>query len=157
MSLLGQFDQFFEGITIVFKSLFNALWHLIRHVGARYAGKLRHVLIHQFPTRPLTDIVAKDLEMFKDALPQALRIGILWNPTTPSHPPALKAVEAAGAMLEVSLHMVPMSTGFRRGVRYDDSRTPRRFSRRGVAGRPFTARSPGRACARASAARGIRK
>ena len=110
MSLLGQFDQFFEGITIVFKSLFNALWHLIRHVGARYAGKLRHVLIHQFPTRPLTDIVAKDLEMFKDALPQASRIGILWNPTTPSHPPALKAVEAAGAMLEVSLHMVPMST-----------------------------------------------
>ena len=53
---------------------------------------------------------AKDLEMFKDALPQASRIGILWNPTTPSHPPALKAVEAAGAMLEVSLHMVPMST-----------------------------------------------
>jgi putative ABC transport system substrate-binding protein len=110
MSLLGQFDQFFEGITIVFKSLFNALWHLIGHVSARYAGKLRHVLIHQFPTRPLTDIVAKDLEMFKDALPQASRIGILWNPTTPSHPPALKAVEAAGAMLEVSLHMVPMST-----------------------------------------------
>jgi len=58
MSLPGQFDQFFGGITIVFKSFFNALWHLIGHVGARYAGKLRHVLIHQFPTCPFEGIVA---------------------------------------------------------------------------------------------------
>ena len=58
----------------------------------------------------LTDVVPKDLEMFKDALPQATRIGILWNPTTPSHPPALKAVEAAGAALGVSLRMMPVST-----------------------------------------------
>jgi putative tryptophan/tyrosine transport system substrate-binding protein len=48
--------------------------------------------------------------MFKDALPQVARIGILWNPTTPSHPPALKAVEGAGATLGVSLHMVPVTT-----------------------------------------------
>jgi len=61
-------------------------------------------------TMLLTDVVAKDLEMFKDALPQATQIGILWNPTTPSHPPALKAVEAAGATLEVSLHTLPVST-----------------------------------------------
>jgi putative ABC transport system substrate-binding protein len=61
-------------------------------------------------TMLLTDLVAKDLEMFKDALPQATRIGTLWNPTTPSHPPALKAVEAAGATLEVSLSMLPVST-----------------------------------------------
>jgi putative tryptophan/tyrosine transport system substrate-binding protein len=58
----------------------------------------------------LTDLVGKDLEMFKDALPQVARIGILWNPTTPSHPPALKAVEGAGATLGVSLHMVPVTT-----------------------------------------------
>jgi len=61
-------------------------------------------------TMLLTDLVAKELEMFKDALPQATRIGILWNPTTPSHPPALKALEAAGATLEVSLSMLPVST-----------------------------------------------
>ena len=61
-------------------------------------------------TMLLTDVVAKDLEMFKDALPQATQIGILWNPTTPSHPPALKAVEAAGAALSVSLRMMPVST-----------------------------------------------
>jgi putative ABC transport system substrate-binding protein len=58
----------------------------------------------------LTDVAAKALEMFKDALPQVTRIGILWNPTTPSHPPALKAVEAAGAALGVSLRMMPVST-----------------------------------------------
>jgi len=57
-----------------------------------------------------TDVVAKALEMFKDALPQVTRIGILWNPTTPSHPPALKAVEAAGATLGVSLRMMPVAT-----------------------------------------------
>jgi len=61
-------------------------------------------------TMLLTDVVAKDLEIFKDALPQESRIGILWNPTTPSHPRALKAVEAAGAALGVSLHMAPVST-----------------------------------------------
>jgi putative ABC transport system substrate-binding protein len=58
----------------------------------------------------LTDIVPKDLEMFRDALPQVTRIGVLWNPTTPSHPPALKALEAAGASLGVSLHMIPVTT-----------------------------------------------
>ena len=61
-------------------------------------------------TMVLTDLVSKDLEMLKDALPQAARIGILWNPTTPSHPPALKAVKAAGASLGVSLDMVPVTT-----------------------------------------------
>ena len=61
-------------------------------------------------TMLLTDLVSKDLEMFKDALPQVARVGILWNPTTPSHPPALKAVAAAGESLGVSLDMVPVTT-----------------------------------------------
>jgi putative ABC transport system substrate-binding protein len=61
-------------------------------------------------TMLLTDLVAKDLEMFKDAVPQVSQIGIVWNPTNPSHPPALKAVEAAGVTLGVSLHMVSVST-----------------------------------------------
>jgi hypothetical protein len=58
LSLLGQFDQFLEGKTIVFKGVFNALWHVIRQVGARYAGKLLQVVIHQIPTRPFECIVA---------------------------------------------------------------------------------------------------
>ena len=49
----------------------------------------------------LTELGAKELEILKEAVPQAKRIGVLWNPTTPSHQPALKAVEAAGAKLGV--------------------------------------------------------
>jgi putative tryptophan/tyrosine transport system substrate-binding protein len=58
----------------------------------------------------LTDLVTKELEILKEAVPQATRIGVLWNPTTPSHPPAVKAVEAVGVKLRVALHMVPVRT-----------------------------------------------
>ena len=53
---------------------------------------------------------AKDLEIFKEAVPQVTRIGVLWNPTTPSHPLALKAVEAAGEKLGVAILTVPVRT-----------------------------------------------
>jgi putative ABC transport system substrate-binding protein len=33
----------------------------------------------------LTDLAAKELEILSQALPRAKRIGVLWNPTTPSH------------------------------------------------------------------------
>src|SRR4029077_20198062 len=55
----------------------------------------------------LTDLVAKDLEILTEAVPQATRIGVLWNPTNPSHQLALKAVETAGEKLGVQLVMVP--------------------------------------------------
>src|ERR1700757_477416 len=58
----------------------------------------------------LTDLVAKELEIFKEAVPHAMRIGILWNPTTPSHRPAMQAVEAAGEKLGVQLLLVPTRT-----------------------------------------------
>jgi putative tryptophan/tyrosine transport system substrate-binding protein len=58
----------------------------------------------------LTDLVAKELEIFKEAVPHAMRIGILWNPTTPSHRPAMQAVQAAGEKLGVQLLMVPART-----------------------------------------------
>jgi putative tryptophan/tyrosine transport system substrate-binding protein len=58
----------------------------------------------------LTDLVAKELEIFKEALPQITRIGILWNPTTPSHGPAVQAVEAVGEKLGVQLLLVPAQT-----------------------------------------------
>src|SRR6266566_1643876 len=58
----------------------------------------------------LTDLVAKELEIFKEAMPQATRIGILWNPTTPSHRPAVQAVQAAGEKLGVQLLMVSART-----------------------------------------------
>src|SRR5262245_44033790 len=41
----------------------------------------------------LTELAAKALEIFTEAMPQARRIGVLWNPATPSHPLAVKSVE----------------------------------------------------------------
>src|SRR6266536_2642532 len=58
----------------------------------------------------LTELATKELEMMKEAVPQARRIGILWNPTTPTHLPALKAIEPAGERLAVELRMVPART-----------------------------------------------
>jgi ABC-type uncharacterized transport system substrate-binding protein len=58
----------------------------------------------------LTELAAKELEMMKEAVPSATRIGILWNPTTPSHQPALKSIEAAGEKLRVELRMVATRT-----------------------------------------------
>jgi putative tryptophan/tyrosine transport system substrate-binding protein len=55
----------------------------------------------------LTDLVAKELEIFKEAMPQATRIGILWNPTTPSHRPAVQAVEIAGESWESNSSRCP--------------------------------------------------
>ena len=54
-----------------------------------------------------TDLVAKDLEILTQAVPQATRIGVLWNPTNPSHQLELKAAESAGEKLGVQLVMVP--------------------------------------------------
>jgi putative ABC transport system substrate-binding protein len=58
----------------------------------------------------LTELAAKELEMLKEAVPSATRIGVLWNPTTPSHQPALKSIEAAGEKLRVELRMVAART-----------------------------------------------
>jgi putative ABC transport system substrate-binding protein len=57
-----------------------------------------------------TDLAAKELELFKLAVPHATRIGVLWNPTTPSQRPALREFEAAGEKLGVQLRMVPAAT-----------------------------------------------
>jgi putative tryptophan/tyrosine transport system substrate-binding protein len=51
----------------------------------------------------LTDLAAKELEILTEALPRARRIGVLWNPTTPSHGPAVQAVKDAGAKLGIDL------------------------------------------------------
>jgi putative tryptophan/tyrosine transport system substrate-binding protein len=55
----------------------------------------------------LTELAAKQLEIFKEALPGATRVGTLWNPTTPSHYPALEAVQVAARRLEVRLIEAP--------------------------------------------------
>jgi putative tryptophan/tyrosine transport system substrate-binding protein len=61
-------------------------------------------------TSILADLVAKQLEILKEAMPQATRIGVLFSPTAPSHRPAVQAVETASATLGVQLLMVPVRT-----------------------------------------------
>jgi putative tryptophan/tyrosine transport system substrate-binding protein len=57
-----------------------------------------------------TELNIKALEMLKEAVPTATRIGVLWNPTTPSQVPGLQAVKAAGEKLGLALHVVPATT-----------------------------------------------
>ncbi|MDA9405763.1 ABC transporter substrate-binding protein [Bradyrhizobium sp. CCBAU 45384] len=51
----------------------------------------------------LTEVSVKELEILKEILPGATRVGLLWNPTTPSHPTAVKAVDRAAQTLGVEL------------------------------------------------------
>jgi len=55
----------------------------------------------------LTELSVKELEILKEILPDAARVGLLWNPTTPSHPTAVKAVDSAAQTLR--LELVPAS------------------------------------------------
>ena len=57
-----------------------------------------------------TDLTAKALEIFKEALPQATRIGVLFSPAVPSRVPTLRAVEAAGQKLALQVHLQPVRT-----------------------------------------------
>lgn len=54
-----------------------------------------------------TELAAKALEILHEAIPQSKRIGILWNPTTPSHGPAMQSVQDAAASLGVRLYPAP--------------------------------------------------
>jgi putative tryptophan/tyrosine transport system substrate-binding protein len=56
----------------------------------------------------LTDLAAKELEIFKEALPHATKFGVLYTSTAPSHIPALHAVETAARRLGVQVIMVPV-------------------------------------------------
>jgi len=58
----------------------------------------------------MTELSVKELELVNEAIPHATRIGVFWNPTTPSHPLALQAVEAAGRKRDVQLVMVTART-----------------------------------------------
>ena len=51
----------------------------------------------------LTDLSTKELQIIREAIPHSSRIGILWNPTTPSHVPALEATAAAGEKFGIEL------------------------------------------------------
>lgn len=59
-------------------------------------------------TMLLTDLAAKELEILKEAVPQARRFAVLWNPATPSHPAALRSATTAGEKLGVEVLPVPV-------------------------------------------------
>jgi putative ABC transport system substrate-binding protein len=58
----------------------------------------------------LTELAAKGLEILKQAVPNASRFGILWNPTTPSHVKVVNEIEVAGKTLGLQLLMTPVRT-----------------------------------------------
>lgn len=54
----------------------------------------------------LTEVSARMFQMLHDAIPKASTIGVLWNPTTPSHKPALSSIESAARQVRVRAVMV---------------------------------------------------
>jgi putative ABC transport system substrate-binding protein len=58
----------------------------------------------------LTELAAKALQILTDALPHAKQIGVLWNPTTPSHTVVVNEVQIVANHLGVQLIKLPMST-----------------------------------------------
>ena len=54
-----------------------------------------------------TELAAKELEILHEAVPKSKRIGILWNPTTPSHGPAMQSLQDAASSLGVRLYPAP--------------------------------------------------
>jgi putative ABC transport system substrate-binding protein len=51
------------------------------------------------------ELRAKYLEFLKEAVPEATRFGVLWNPSNQAHQPSLKVIEGAAQRLKVELHL----------------------------------------------------
>ena len=49
------------------------------------------------------ELNAKRLEILKEAVPEAARVGALWNPANPIHGPSLKVIEAAASGLKIQI------------------------------------------------------
>jgi putative ABC transport system substrate-binding protein len=54
----------------------------------------------------MTETNVKSLELLKEALPSITRVGVLYEPATPSHAPGLKAAEEAGPKLGLLMRAV---------------------------------------------------
>ena len=54
----------------------------------------------------MTETSVKSLELLKQAVPGLARVAVIFDPATPSHGPALKAVEAAGPLLGLQVQPV---------------------------------------------------
>lgn len=58
----------------------------------------------------LTELTGKALQMLKETVPHATKIGVLWTPTAPSHRPVLQQIEITGARLGVQLQLASVRT-----------------------------------------------
>lgn len=61
-------------------------------------------------TQLSTQLDAKRLELVKELLPRAALVGVLSDPTTPSHVPAVKEIAQTGRKLGLKLHMIEASS-----------------------------------------------
>ena len=52
------------------------------------------------------ELRAKYLELLKEAVPEATRFGVLWNPANPVHQSSMEVIEAAARRLKVDLYPV---------------------------------------------------
>jgi ABC-type uncharacterized transport system substrate-binding protein len=57
-------------------------------------------------THQARELRAKYLDLLKEAIPGATRVGVLWNPANPIHKPSLASIEAAAQALKVELHLM---------------------------------------------------
>jgi putative ABC transport system substrate-binding protein len=57
----------------------------------------------------MTETNVKLLALYKEAVPSLSRLAVVFDPSTPSHTPGLKALEAAGPKVGVAIQAVPVS------------------------------------------------
>jgi len=55
------------------------------------------------------ELRAKYLDLLKEAVPDAKRVGVLWNPSNQVHKPSLQVLEAAAHRLDVQLELAGVS------------------------------------------------
>jgi putative ABC transport system substrate-binding protein len=104
-----------------------------------------------------TDLYGKGLEFLRAAVPEATRIAVLWNPETPSHTPALTALEEAARTLQVQLQPVVARTA----AEFEDAFAAMARTRAGRGGALLRAlhrreTAPGRVSPAVPAANGVR-
>jgi putative ABC transport system substrate-binding protein len=51
----------------------------------------------------MSETMAKSLELLRAALPGLARVAVIWDPATPSHTPAMRAVESTGRAMGLRL------------------------------------------------------
>jgi ABC-type uncharacterized transport system substrate-binding protein len=75
-------------------------------VGSGIVAELAHPGGHVTGwTHQGAELRAKYLELLKEAVPEATRFGVLWNPMNQVHKPSLKVIEGAAARLNVQLNL----------------------------------------------------